>query len=128
MKELINKMLSVLFGQVQPVSAEGVDYISTQEAEELINSGESKLTLDVRTPEEYRQGHISGSTLAPLNMLSSYIPEIEKHKNDTVVVYCRTQGRSPMAASILSQAGFTDVRVMSGGFMMWVNGGRTIAN
>ena len=121
-------MLNALFGRFQPATADGVEFISTQEAEELIESGEAKLTLDVRTPEEYRNGNIAGSKLAPLNTLASFIPKLAKHKNDTVVVYCRTQGRSPMAANMLKQAGFSDVRVMSGGFMMWVNGGRSVNN
>ena len=128
MKEFANKMLNALFGRFQPESTNGIDYISTQEAEELIENGDAKLTLDVRTPEEYRRGHISGSKLAPLNNLADYLPEFSKHKDDTVVVYCRTQGRSPMAANMLAQAGFSDVRVMSGGFMMWVNGGRSVNN
>ena len=128
MKEFANKMLSALFGRFQPATIDGVDFISTEEAEELIENGKAKLTLDVRTPEEYQRGHISGSTLAPLNLLGNHIPELSKHKNDIVVVYCRTQGRSPMAANMLAQAGFSDVRVMSGGFMMWVNGGRSVNN
>lgn len=121
-------MFNQLFNMMKPQIEEGVSFISTHEAEELMKNGEAKLVLDVRNPEEYSKRHISGSLLAPLGNLNQYMSEIEKHKNDTVVVICNTQNRSTVAANVLARAGFSDVRVMTGGIAMWANGGHPITH
>ena len=63
--------------------------------------------LDVRTPGEYKQGHIKGAINAPLNELTSHIAKIKK---DTPVITCCASGmRSASAKSILKSNGFTSV-------------------
>jgi phage shock protein E len=77
--------------------------------------------LDVRTPEEYADGHIPGIVLIPLDELPNRIDEVPKDK--TVVVTCRSGNRSAQAAEILRQAGYTNVHNMTGGITAWQQAG-----
>ncbi|WP_367757788.1 rhodanese-like domain-containing protein [Flavobacterium sp. WC2430] len=65
------------------------------------------LILDVRSPGEYKQGHIKGSVNAPLNELNSHITKIKKEK--TIITCCASGMRSASAKSILKSNGFTTV-------------------
>lgn len=63
--------------------------------------------LDVRSPAEYKQGHIKDSINAPLNDLSRHISKLKK---ESVVITCCASGmRSASAKSILKSNGFTQV-------------------
>jgi phage shock protein E len=71
----------------------------------LIKQG--SIILDVRSPAEYKQGHIKGSINAPLNELSKHISKLKK---ETAVITCCASGmRSASAKSILKSNGFTQV-------------------
>ena len=64
--------------------------------------------LDVRTPGEYRQGHIEGAKNIPLDKLAGKGAKIGK-PDDTIIVYCASGARSAAAAGQLKAAGFSDV-------------------
>ena len=69
--------------------------------------------VDVRTPQEYREGHIPGSLNVPLDRLqdlSTSVPD----KTTAVFVYCLSGSRSGMAAGALSRMGYTDVTNIGG--------------
>lgn len=63
--------------------------------------------LDVRSPAEYKQGHIKGSINAPLNDLSRHMSKLKKE--NTVITCCASGMRSASAKSILKSNGFTQV-------------------
>lgn len=65
------------------------------------------IILDVRTPGEYKQGHIKGSINAPLNELSKHISKIKKDK--AIITCCVSGMRSASAKSILKSNGFSEV-------------------
>lgn len=73
--------------------------------------------LDVRQPQEYREGHIPGAKLIPLTQLGDRLDEIDPHK--PTVVYCAVGGRSRVAAQMLSGKGFEEVFNLSGGIKAW---------
>ena len=77
--------------------------------------------LDVRTPEEWNQAHVPGSTLLPLDDLKDRVNELPKDLE--LVVYCRSGNRSAEAARILLEAGFSDVYSMDGGLNDWISAG-----
>lgn len=80
------------------------------------DSGELTI-LDVRQPNEYESGHISGAKLIPLPDLTERLHEIDPNK--PTVVYCAIGGRSRIAAQMLAGNGFEDVYNLSGGFKTW---------
>lgn len=73
------------------------------------------LIVDVRTPGEYRSGHLPGAKLIPLNQLSAKIHELGTDKNRPIVLYCHSGSRSGSAESLLKSAGFTNV-INGGGY------------
>lgn len=71
--------------------------------------------LDVRTPSEYKQGHVQGSKNVPVNEIRSKVEMIKKW-NKPVITVCRSGSRSAVAKSILISAG---IEVYNGG--SWTN-------
>lgn len=70
--------------------------------------GSTGQLVDVRTPEEYSAGHIDGAgNLSLQSIESGTMPSVEK--SEPVYLYCRSGNRSAQAASLLKQAGYTDV-------------------
>jgi rhodanese-related sulfurtransferase len=94
--------------------------VSVQQGKEMIDSGEVFI-LDVRTQEEYDDGHIMGSTLIPVDELDSRLKELPRDKK--ILVYCRTGQRSLTASEKLENSGFTQLYNMKGGITDWKNAG-----
>ena len=69
--------------------------------------------LDVRTPQEYREGHVPGSKNVPLQQLDK-ISSIADNKNIPLFVYCYSGGRSRQAAAVLQSMGYTNVTNIGG--------------
>ena len=75
------------------------------------------ILLDVRTPEEYKEGHIAGSVSIPLAALPARYNELGA-LDTPLFVHCLSGGRSGQAVSFLKRAGFTNVRNI-GGINAW---------
>ena len=69
--------------------------------------------LDVRIPQEYREGHIPGSQNVPLQQLDKVEEETE-NKDTILYVYCRSGARSRQAVSLLKHMGYTNVHNIGG--------------
>ena len=69
--------------------------------------------LDVRTPQEYREGHIPGSSNVPLQQLDK-ISAVTENKDTPMFVYCYSGGRSHQAASMLQYMGYSNVQNIGG--------------
>ncbi len=82
---------------------------TSEKVKALLDKG--ALIVDVRTPDEYRSGHITESVNIPLNLIPNKVNEL-KRKNKPIVVCCRSGARSGMAANQLRKAG---VEVENGG-------------
>lgn len=93
--------------------------LSIEETKELIESQEDLLILDVRTTEEFNQGHIEGAQQISVDDLKDRVQELEDYKDKSVLVYCRSGNRSSKAVNILLDNGFSNIYHMSEGFMNW---------
>lgn len=69
--------------------------------------------LDVRTPDEYRDGHIPGSKNVPLQQLDK-IASVVENKGVQLFVYCYSGSRSRQATSMLRRMGYTNVNNIGG--------------
>lgn len=74
--------------------------------------------VDVRTQDEFNQGHIPGSILLPYDEVDKLAPAMLPDKAAKIVVYCRSGRRSAIAADALRQLGYSDVRDF-GGINRW---------
>ncbi len=95
--------------------AEAIHNINAAQGKAMMDD-EDVIVLDVRTKEEFADGHVPNAKNLPLS-------EIEKaetlfEKDDKLIVYCRSGARSSQAAQSLSKAGFTDIYDM-GGIQDW---------
>lgn len=88
----------------QPDVNQGVnDYLNTPHA----------LLLDVRTPQEYREGHIPGSENIPLHAIER-VEEVAEGKDIPLFVYCRSGTRSRQASGMLQHMGYSNVTNIGG--------------
>lgn len=91
--------------------------ISAEEAKELIDS-EDVIVVDVRTQEEYDQGHIPGAIVIPNETIGDEEPAELNNKDARILVYCRSGRRSKEAANKLINLGYSDVSDF-GGIIDW---------
>ncbi len=92
-----------------PQISQGVDeYKSTPGA----------LLLDVRTPEEYQEGHIPESKNLPLQSLANQAGSLIRQKSTPIFVYCHSGSRSSQAAALLKNMGYQNVKNI-GGIISW---------
>lgn len=87
------------------------------------------LLIDVREPDEYRQGHLASSINIPRGMLEFKISNEPSLQNLTrrIIVYCKTSGRAALSVVAMQSMGFQNVVSMAGGFDAWVADGHPIA-
>ncbi|MGB6296645.1 MAG: rhodanese-like domain-containing protein [Rivularia sp. (in: cyanobacteria)] len=93
--------------------------ISANELIEQIKVDKSPIILDVRTAEEYLQGHIPGSINIEYRELPFRISEISSLSNKKIVVYCEKGVRANIAEETLKKAGFTEVLHLEGDMSGW---------
>lgn len=96
-----------------------MEHISIDELHSRIdNLNDQQLILDVRSPEEFSEGHISGAQNTPHEEVGSIAEDLKKY--ETVYVHCKMGGRAKMAAEVLSGSGLSNiVCVGDGGMHRW---------
>jgi len=87
--------------------------------ERLAWGDRSLVVLDVRTPEEYRQGHVAGARNIPHTELAARIAELEDARDADIVVYCRSGNRTKLALEVLGKAGFKRLLHLDGDWLRW---------
>lgn len=95
--------------------------ISQEEAKKLMDSRKDIVILDVRTYEEYAEGHIEGAIQISHEEIEEKAEALLTQKDKTILVYCRSGRRSKIAAEALVNMGYTDVREF-GGITDWQYG------
>jgi rhodanese-related sulfurtransferase len=96
----------------------------------------SFVLIDVREPAEYATAHLAGAIHIPRGVLEFQVeanPAIAcvtepalALREQPIVLYCRTGGRSALAAESLQQLGFTRVRSLAGGITAWTAAGMPV--
>jgi molybdopterin/thiamine biosynthesis adenylyltransferase/rhodanese-related sulfurtransferase len=99
---------------------DGIPQISVQTLKKKLDAKENIFVLDVREPHEVPIASI-GAPLIPVGSLAERVGEIASHKNDEVIIHCRSGARSQKAALILKEAGFTNVSNLAGGILAWAD-------
>ncbi len=123
MKKLIFLLLAVVMltacGQDKE-NDQGAVYvnITAEEAKQIMDSEEGYIILDVRTQEEYDQGHIPGAILISHEEIAEKAEDVLTDKNQLILVYCRSGRRSKIAAEALVELGYTNIKEF-GGIIDW---------
>jgi rhodanese-related sulfurtransferase len=118
-------------GNTRVTAAPGAEIrqVSADEAAGLIktNAGNRNFViLDIRTPGEYREGHIPNAVLLDFHSPAFRDNLAALDKNRTYLVYCRSGNRSGRAMSLFSELGFMRVLELRGGIKTWLASGRTL--
>ncbi|PDH45090.1 MAG: rhodanese [Flavobacteriales bacterium MED-G15] len=109
-------LLLILFLIVQPPK---VVVLEKPEYQALVEQGYT--IIDVRTPEEFDEGHIDGAQNIDVRA-ESFVTEIKKlTKSDTLLVYCRSGRRSLYAAQVMVSFGFEKIYDLEGGYLNWTS-------
>ena len=105
-------------------TASGIQVVSATDAAATIAAAPDDLViLDVRTPQEFDEGHIEGATLIDFydpdfaNQLAELDPDVP------YVLYCRSGNRSSDARAMMAELGFTTVDDIDGGILAWESAG-----
>lgn len=110
-----------------PLALQAQKQLTTDEFDkQLAKSGNVQL-LDVRTPEEYSEGHLAKAANVDYKNpdFKEKIAKLDKGK--PVYVYCLSGGRSAAAATALHESGFKEVYDMKGGYLKWNMSGKAVA-
>ena len=92
--------------------------ITQEQAKQLMDTQNNYVILDVRTEEEYNEGHIPGAILIPDYEIVERAEKELVDKNQLILVYCRSGRRSKLAAERLAWLGYKNVKEF-GGIMDW---------
>jgi rhodanese-related sulfurtransferase len=116
----MKRIMMILSSLCALVGCKGADFQSVDaDSFAQIIQDSTIIRLDVRTPNEYQQGHIPGAILIDVtqsNFLEQAIQQLPK--SQTIALYCRSGRRSKVAAQILAKAGYTVVELNTG-FNSW---------
>jgi rhodanese-related sulfurtransferase len=119
MKKIIASLTFVLVLTGCSSSSSAADLSVTEFSTKIAEAG--VITLDVRTPGEFNDGHIEGALLIDFQS-GNFENEIESlDKNQTYAVYCRSGSRSGQAVKVMREAGFNDIYNLDGGVIDWTN-------
>ena len=123
MKKLVFLLLAVMLltacGQDKE-NDQGAVYvnITAEEAKQIMDSEEGYIILDVRTQEEYDEGHIPGAIVISHEEIAEKPEEVLTDKDQLILVYCRSGRRSKIAAEALLELGYTNIKEF-GGIIDW---------
>ena len=96
----------------------GIPQLTVKELKARRDAGEDIFLLDVREPYEYQISQMGG-VLIPMGEVEERMIELISHRNEEVVVQCRSGQRSQTVAVQLQRAGFTNVANLAGGINAW---------
>ena len=103
--------------------------ITPNELKVKLDAKENLLLVDVREPAEFEHAHIEGAHLVPRGIIeaaadtsySKHYPPLASAREQQVILYCATSGRSAMAAAVLQMMGYKNVLNLAGGYTRWVD-------
>jgi rhodanese-related sulfurtransferase len=107
----------VIFNEMK-IATQRFASLTPAAAVQLMNNEEVVL-LDVREPGETAGGKIAKAIQIPVGAVQTRISELEKHKDKTLLVYCKTGARSGATCKELGKLGFDKVFSLNGGLMAW---------
>ncbi len=136
MNKVITLLLLVLMGNMASCQNAGKKLpdgttsvsvtVSADDFQKKMSSLKDVQLVDVRTPEEYSEGHIKNSLNFNVQG-SSFEAEVAKlDKKRPVMVYCRSGGRSASAQRMLIDMGFAEVINLDGGIRGWQSAGKPV--
>lgn len=99
-------------------ASSSISGMTPRELKQRMDAGDRPFILDVREPHEYQICNLGGH-LIPLGQLPQKLGELDRDRE--IVVHCKSGGRSAKAYELLRNAGFPNVRDLTGGILAWAD-------
>ena len=113
--------------EVEPASGAFLAMVDPAGAEAILAAGGVEI-IDVRTPEEFAEGHLPGADLIDISD-PDFVDRIEAlDRSATYFVYCRSDNRSGQATALMADLGFDSIYELEGGTIAWLSSGRTLTS
>lgn len=96
-----------------------VPEVTVEDVHARLAKGESLAVVDVRDPDEYREGAVTGAVPISRGFLEFKVPEAFPDPETPIILYCLSGLRSLLAGKVLHDLGYTNVSSMAGGFRRW---------
>jgi len=100
--------------------------VTPAEAEALLHSQKQVLVIDVRTQEEFAEGHIAGAKNVNFNS-ATFLERMKEFEGKSILVHCAAGGRSTRALEALPLASFAEIYHLNKGFNAWVEAGKPVS-
>lgn len=104
----------------------GAVLVTQDEVLRMIDAGTAPMILDVRTPEEFAEGHVPGAINISYDELADRLGEIDSARTEGVIVYCRSGRRAGIAETLLLAQGFGNVQHLEGDMIAWLEANRPV--
>ena len=111
-------ILLLLLAGCTTADTQTIKAVSPKEAAGL-QANQFAVIVDVRTNEEWQQGHIPGAIHIPLDTLASQKERLKQYQDRTLIMQCRSGHSSAQAVTLLQEAGFQNVVNLQGGILAW---------
>ena len=95
-----------------------IQYVSMNDIEKIMNENENYIILDVRTIEEYNDGHIPSAICIPNETIDGNVVNKLPNKEQLILIYCRSGNRSKQATIKLKDLGYLNL-IEFGGIIDW---------
>lgn len=127
MKVTLNRLTMLAFAACCLLTANlaKASAISEIDHDAFMAIANESMIVDVRTPEEYAEGHVPGAVNIPLSTIEDNI-DLFGAKDTSIIMYCRSGVRAGKALNILSEAGYNNLNHLEGDMSGWQEANREI--
>lgn len=99
--------------------------VSPAEAETLLQKKSTLIVVDVRTQEEFAEGHIAGAKNVNFNT-PDFVDRMKEFEGKSILIHCAAGGRSSRAIEALSNQSFSELFHLNQGFNAWQSAGKPV--
>lgn len=119
MKTRLLFVLALMLLMAGAIQAQTLKEVDSKKVYNMLQKDESLVVLDVRSPEEFNDGHVEGAINIDIRRADAFSRINKLDRNATYVVYCRTGNRSKVAVDHMMRSGFNIIYHMTDGIIGW---------
>lgn len=112
MKIKIYETIKGILKKYRNFNENDIDY---ENAKIMLKNDKTCVLIDVRSPQEYKEGHLEQSINIPLYDIKGQINNVVTNKETPIILYCQSGNRSKKAVEILKKEGYQNLYNISGG-------------
>ena len=119
MKTKVLITIIAVFSTITFAQGPQLKQVTSKEAANMLKSDKNLVVLDVRTAEEFKDGHIKGALNIDIRQPDAFVKIDKLNRNAKYIVHCRTNHRSKIAVDHMVQSGFKTIIQIMDGFDGW---------